>query len=673
MERRIVKGVTIDSEQTRDIDDAVWIEQGEDGFWHVLVSIADVADTVPSGSKMDLRAKEMVTTKYFATGNSPMLPRHFAEDQLSLWPGSERKTVTIDMAVNPTLEGKVVSKLGIYPSTLVSEARVTYDRIPVILADKEHVGHALISTGCKLALALLDRRRKAGAMVLYDLNNGWITTEEGFLRKIEKKEETIGYILIQELMVLANAQIAEWAVANDIPILFRNHVAMSAMPDRAVLMAQIQDAISTPFADLETVRQRTHMLLGRANYGDVLLGHYGLNLAAYTHFTSPIRRYADLVTHRQVKAFLEGNPLPYTKKDIEALALHVNDTLELEREKASMHFKTADERKAQQNIDARRLDGLDAVHFERVTKVEARSGYDPSDGFEETFLLRLKENRLPLICLTVIMTTEGLTEGWQPIQQAIVNQLAKRPEDAVSVLAMAQGVAEWPLVTYETAHEGPDHARVFTCKAMLPWWTPATQERDEIVTGIGKANTAKLAKQYAAIDLIAQLCGAKVPEKVTKVKGVEPYVAKEHEVVRLAIALPDKYLVVGSTGSVVHVYPDAYEVEFITDKGHEVLTLSRDSVMPLSAPVPVENTIEGKPKAILPDMGKDPVSALMEYVAKTRQNPPDFLFDKTGPDHIPVITCTCKLGEIAKTVQAGSKQEAKKKAAVAVLEVLRSV
>jgi ribonuclease R len=76
--------------------------------------------------------------------------------------------------------------------------------------------------------------------------------------------------------------------------------------------------------DLDVVRERTHLLLGRANYGDSLLGHYGLNLAAYLHFTSPIRRYADLITHRQVRAHLDGKELPYTKKNIERLALHIN-------------------------------------------------------------------------------------------------------------------------------------------------------------------------------------------------------------------------------------------------------------------------------------------------------------------------------------------------------------
>ena len=381
MERKVVKGITIDSEQTRDIDDAIWIEvHGSDGWWHILVSIADVSEDIRPGTKMDSRAREMVVTKYFRSGNSPMLPRHFSEDQLSLWPGKPRKTVTVDIAVGPPPRLEI-QNVTIYPSTLTSLGRVTYDKIPGILERKEpSPEYDVISIGCKMALSLLDRRRKAGAMVLYDLNNGWVTTEEGFLKRIEKKEETIGYILIQEMMVLANAQVAEYAVKNDIPVLFRNHMAMSAAPDRSILLQQMQDAITTPMADLEVVRQRTHLLMGRANYGDSLLGHYGLNLPAYLHFTSPIRRYADLITHRQLRAHLEGKPLPYTKKDIAEVADHINDVIELDRERANMHFKTKDEEKAHRAIDARRLDGLDAVQFERVTKVEARSGSDPIRG-----------------------------------------------------------------------------------------------------------------------------------------------------------------------------------------------------------------------------------------------------------------------------------------------------
>ena len=600
MERKVVQGITIDSEQTRDIDDAIWIEFQSDGWWHILVSIADVSEEIRHGTKMDSRAREMVVTKYFRSGNSPMLPRHFSEDQLSLWPGKPRKTVTVDLAIR--FPEFAIQNVAIYPSTLTSLGRVTYDKIPGILERKEpSPEYDIVNMGCKMALSLLDRRRKAGAMVLYDLNNGWVTTEEGFLKQIEKKEETIGYILIQEMMVLANAQVAEYAVKNDIPVLFRNHMAMSAAPDRSILLQQMQDAITTPMADLEVVRQRTHLLMGRANYGDSLLGHYGLNLPAYLHFTSPIRRYADLITHRQIRAHLDDQPLPYTKEDIAKIAEHINDTIELDREQASVHFKTKDEEKAHRAIDARRLDGLDAVQFERVTKVEARSGSDPSDAFEEAFLRKLKEKRLPLISLTVIMTAEGLTEGWKPLQQAIVDQLVKQPEDAVSLLAQAQSIAQWPLTTFAVTHEGPDHARTFTATASHAWQSCGYDRRmaDLALSGTGKAASAKLAKQVAAIALLARLTGSKMPER----------------------------------------------------------TINLPTAPPAAKAVPV-----------VIDPAKDPVSALMEYVMKAKVPEPIWQFGKTGPDHVPVITCSCKLGDVVKTEQAGTKQEAKKKAAKAVLE-----
>jgi ribonuclease R len=656
VERKVVQGITIDSEQTRDIDDALWISF-DNGCWHIYVSIADVAEAVPPGGKIDTRAREMVTTKYFRLGNSPMLPRHFAEDELSLWPDKERKTMTVDITVSggPDVE---IRNVEIYPSTLKSVGRVTYDKIPGLLKAKpQTTEYDIANIGSKMAMALLDRRRKAGAMVLYDLNNGWVSTEEGFLRQLEKKEETIGYILIQEMMILANSKVAEFAVKHNIPVLFRNHTAMAAIPDRAVLMQQIQDALTTPLADLDVVRQRTHMLLGRANYGGSLLGHYGLNLPAYLHFTSPIRRYADLITQRQIKAFLDGEPFPYTQKDIEEVALHINDQIELERERESMHFKTKAEEQAHRAIDARRLDGLDAAHFERVSKVEARSGGDPSDAFEEAYLRRLKENRLPLISLCVILTLEGATEGWGPLRQATIDQLAKRPEDAVSLLAMAQNVAGWNETKYKITAEGPDHARSFTCEASLDF---KLVPNHEIVIGVGRGSTSKLAKYHAAIDLLARLGGNTVPAKVIQPAKVEGPEIKEHEVVRLSVAMPEKYLLAGSTGVVVHVYPDAYEVEFITDKGHEVIKVPCEQVTSLTA------FSEKAPSGT----GKDPVSALMEYAQKSKVAAPDFSYDKSGPDHVSTFTCTCRLGTIVKEATASNKQEAKKLAAKRVLEAV---
>ena len=593
MKRNPVQGVTIDAEHTRDIDDALWIEFQSDDYWHIFVSIADVASSIPIGGELDTRAREMVTTKYFVLGNSPMLPREFSEDSLSLWPGKKRQTVTVEMTVDTSMN---VIKTEIYPSLLKSRARCTYDRVPVIRTDPSHEGHGLILTGCQMAMRLLEGRRKAGAMVLYDLNNGWVTTEEGVLRKIENKDETIGHILVQEMMILANSKVAEFAVLNNIPVLFRNHTPMNAAPDRTILMQQVEDAIHTPMdaSNLDQVRQRVHMLLGRANYGRTLLGHYGLNLPAYLHFTSPIRRYADLITQRQINAFIRGEPFPYSKEEVDAIAQHINDTLEAEREKVSEAFKVQVDQKAQRAIDSRRLDGLNATQFERVTKVEARSEADPSKAFQENLLLRLKEGRVPLICLGVLLTQEGLTDAWVPLRQAVLDHLAQHPENAVSLLSMAIQTVGWAETTYQVTHEGPDHARVFSCEAV-----------NGGSRGVGHGLTSKEARAHAAVNLLASRVGLQV-------------VLQKQEVPRRAPPVPTPIL----------------------------------------------------------DPAKDPVSALMEFVQQSRSPSPVFQFEKTGPDHVPSITCTCSIevigrGQVTQKATASSKQGAKKVAAEALLKGLQ--
>ena len=207
------------------------------------------------------------------------------------------------------------------------------------------------------------------------------------------------------------------------------------------------------------------------------------------------------------------------------------------------------------------------------------------------------------------MTQEGLTEGWKSLQQAIVDQLVKQPEDAVSLLAQAQSIAQWPLTTFAVTHEGPDHMRTFTATASHTWQSSAStgyarRMADLALSGTGKAASAKLARQVAAIALLARLTGSKMPERTINLPTAPPPTAKAVPVI---------------------------------------------------------------------DPAKDPVSALMEYVMKAKVPEPVWVFDKSGPDHIPVITCSCTLGPIIKTEQASSKQEAKKKAAKAVLEGLREV
>lgn len=601
MKREQVTGITVDSQSTKDIDDAIWVEKG-DG-WTVTVSIADVASHVEKGTDVDVRAREMVATKYFATGNSPMLPRKLGEMELSLWPNEPKETLSARLKLRPDLS---VEKADVFRSRLKSQARVTYDEVPAILADKEHALHQQVGLCAQLAHGLLERRRVNGALVLYDLNNGWVTTEEGFLRKIESHEATIGYIIVQELMVLANAAVAEWAVEKDVPVMFRNHVARSATPpDRRELMGQIEEALHTPVAGLDQVRHRTHMLLGRAEYGAHVRGHYGLNLPAYLHFTSPIRRYADLVNHRQIRAHLKGQALPYTQQEVEDLARHVNETVDREKTATSEAFKAAAEEKAQRNgMSVRRIEGLHPKDFERLVKVEARSGQEISAALIAAAEVRIRENRFPLVCAASVFTDAPATPGWNDLRTLLLEKMARRPEDAVSVLTMAVQTVGWSAVAYEVEAHGPPHMPTFQVTATLP-------ARPENHPGFMKvAVQAKLeggsqgrTKQRACVALLALASGVKIPP-----------------------------------------FPEE----------------SRAGAAP-AAPAPK--------KAFKFDPARDPVSVLMEW-GQAEGATPLFHFVQEGPSHVPTITCTCEVRGVRKTVQAGSKKDAKRAAAKAVLEAL---
>jgi ribonuclease R len=509
-----VKGVTLDDTHTRDIDDAFWISTADDGL-HVYVSIADVASGVIVGSSTDEFAHRMTATRYFATGNSPMLPRRLSEDELSLWPRTERQTLTVELTYGPDFQLKG-SKL--YRSKLVSEAKLAYSDIPGFLKDPAYVGYTLLTDASKLAFALLDQRRSQGAMVLYDLNNGWVMTEEGFLKQLEKHEDTIGYIIVQELMIAANRAVAAWCIERDIPILYRNHQAKKATPDRAELMAQIKGAFETPLANLDFIRQQAHMFLEKAEYSPILRGHFGLNVPAYTHFTSPIRRYADLVNHRQIRAHLKDAPLPYSQEKLEALAKHINEVNLAERQATTEWMKENAEKRARTvALDARRIEGLGAKDFERVVKVEARSGQDPSPSFVEAFKQRILGNRVPTICLTAILAEAPKTPPWTDLRKDVLDYLGRHLCDVTSVLTQAAAGYKWPGVIYTNESTGPSHAPVFKA-------TAAFDDGNSSATS-DEVKTRKEAEQLAALALLAERFGLLMPAVAWASKTV-PQVAQ---------------------------------------------------------------------------------------------------------------------------------------------------
>lgn len=502
-----VPGVTVDDRRTHDMDDAIWVEPLDDGY-KILVSIADAARAVPPGSELNDMALERLGTQYFWTGNSPMLPWALSERKLSLWPHKPKKTVTVQLTLTAEL---ALTDIQVYRSTLTSKAKLAYDQLPSLVNDTSNPLQPMLALARKIAEGLLVKRRAAGAMVLYDLNHGWVACEEGHVRQLLSVEDTFGYIIVQEMMILANMGLAIWAEAQGIPILFRNHEGKRETINREELMAQIEEAAHTPLATLEFLRQKTHLLLERAQYGGTPKGHFGLNLTRYCHFTSPIRRYPDLVTHQQVRAFLRGDPLPYTGEQLEELGVSLTQRIEETFQRRAEAAKNKANARADKNIEARRLDGLLPKEFERVTKVQVRSGEAPHPHFVEAFLKRVGAN-LPSICLTVVLIQAPLTEAWLPLRKAILEHLQRHPEEAVTVVTMAQQIASWPPISFTTDVVGVTH----TSTAMLPGDEP-------VVSPAYAGLTRKETRQYATVGLLHVKYGFAPPQyKAPKAAVVAP-------------------------------------------------------------------------------------------------------------------------------------------------------
>lgn len=646
IERVKVKGVTIDAVTTRDMDDAVWVEKLSDG-WRVDVSIADVAARVDVGSELDVRAREMTATRYFASGNSPMLPRDLSEDALSLRAGRTRDVLVFRIDLDADLSRR---RVDVFLGRLKSSAKLSYAEIPKLLADKTAPFHAFALVSRELTRGLLEARRRAGALALYDLNNGWVTTEEGFIRRIESHEANWGYIIIQELMILANAAAAAWAVERDVPVIFRNHVARAAAPDRDALLADLDSALTMPMQSLELLRERTHMLLSRAEYGVHVRGHYGLNLPAYLHATSPIRRFADLANHRQIRAYILGAELPYSTGTLLEHATHVNVTLEAERERTAAAMKARAEGAARRAaLDPRKLDAIGPKEIERVVKLEVRSGEDVGEVLAGALARRAVEGRLPLVCQCVVLAEALKLPGWDALRAEILAAMARRPEDAVSILAMATQTAGWPEPVYACSMTGPSHAPTFRASASF-------------VDGSGSADgdgpAQARAKQRAALALLATRVSSRSAGERPESGNTLDF---QHAVIERTRELESQGYIADQAR--VAFDPDSERSErSLVSSANAVSTKSEARVRSGEARVT-------SGAAYRFDPGKDPIMQLMEYGQATGAAP-DFIFEQAGPPHAPTMTCTGSIAGVVRTANAGSKKDAKRLAAKALIEVL---
>jgi ribonuclease R len=336
---RHLSTVTIDGERAKDFDDAVTVELSKHGYT-LYVHIADVGFYVGWNSVIDLEARSRGTSVYFPDRVIPMLPKELSEDLCSLKPGVERLAFTVEM--NFDRNGKRTGS-KFYPSIIISDGRMTYTSVKKILID--HDGHErgkyvnllqdfeLMGELC----GLLRNRRLLRGSLDFDLPEPEVLLDiQGIPEAILRSERNYAHMIIEEFMIAANEAVAEHLSGLGIPALYRIHEEPdpSKLEDIVRVMKSVRKARHSvrprDFHEIlrdikgkpeeEIINYMVLRSLKQARYSAINVGHFGLASECYAHFTSPIRRYPDLVLHRILREALDRDSLPGKRvQELEAM------------------------------------------------------------------------------------------------------------------------------------------------------------------------------------------------------------------------------------------------------------------------------------------------------------------------------------------------------------------
>jgi ribonuclease R len=341
--RRDLRGLptfTIDPASARDYDDAISAEPHADGSWRIWVHIADVSAYVTPRSLVDREAYRRGTSVYVPGAVEPMLPAELSNDVCSLVEGQDRLVVTVEVVIGPSGEAR---RPSMYRSVIRSVQRLDYDRVDRIFAGTDRAGDPWgepLAAARAAAAALGERRSARSALAVDSAEPEFTFDRAGNVKRATLVAQTESHRLIEQLMIVANEQVAGFLADHKIPTLYRVHerpeataverligqlaslgVPTPPVPRGHMTPQQAADVVgeaSVMVADWVSrtghgARALTSLVLRslkQAYYDPRNLGHAGLASPRYCHFTSPIRRYPDLICHRGLLSAVAGEPAP---------------------------------------------------------------------------------------------------------------------------------------------------------------------------------------------------------------------------------------------------------------------------------------------------------------------------------------------------------------------------
>lgn len=316
--------VTIDGEKTLDVDDAIYVEETTSGF-KLYVAIADVAEFVKPGSALDTDAYDRGTSIYFIQGTKHMLPRGLSENACSLLPKQKRAALVAEMDI--TLHGDI-QNVTLTQAWIESKHKLSYTQVTEDLASNGLQEWSPYIKSLKAMYdVLLAARIARGSLPIRSGDVHYKLNDSGKIVSIERKSWHLAYGLVEEAMLAANTAVGRWMLDNNLPGIYRHHIGpdLTEWDDKKEFFDALGIDVSTTPSILElanltestkdtnhsaAVENIIRSTMKAATYITDKTSHFSLAYDWYTHFTSPIRRYADLSVHRIIKAKLNNEPIP---------------------------------------------------------------------------------------------------------------------------------------------------------------------------------------------------------------------------------------------------------------------------------------------------------------------------------------------------------------------------